>query len=571
MTKHAILIGVNKVPNMDLLSTPCSYAIKMQQWAESQEYITHLFIDKPVEGIPSKECSRGVILNTIAEIIEAGTDKILIYFAGHGFELTAGNDIWLLPGYRRDSAESISIFLNKALAYTSGVPHIVFISDTCRSRTSANSVRAVQGNEIIPSMDRMNPRTEVDVLYSTWPGQFSTDLLAQDGNYRSIYSECLLECLHGRVDQVIKNVTLIEPNFPAVLSYELNTYLKENVPTLMREAGGRPQIPMGDINSRDPYFLARFGETDDRGMINETGIAYWPSEHKRGSDSRKLNEKLDSMIKLKVGPTKSSMRNLVNNFKKDYHFYTMENLFSTEMTALHVTGINQPLIFSRRESDRENRMYNSSTRVFNFNDIDVGGGAIYLVGNKRSDRYYPINVIPGFFTHVIFEKGEILTVNYYPTSGNAKYEARRSGDEVAERKAHIIMAAKNGIFQGTQELAGYLRSYKHLDPTLGLFAAYAYFQRGDYAGVRSVYDFMLEDRQTIVGDIWLLNLLSRGTVWDVDHHEIPLPLLTEGWSYLKMLGNPHEELSSHLQPGLWTSFNREGFNILYYRYNFSQI
>lgn len=571
MTKHAILIGVNKVPEMDLLSTPCSYAIQMQEWAESQGYITHLFIDKQVEGIQSRECNRELILNAISDIIEQGTDKILIYFAGHGFEQTAGNDIWLLPGYRRNSAESISIFLNKALAYTSGVPHIVFISDTCRSRSSTNSLRAVQGNEIIPSMDRMNPQTEVDVLYSTWPGQISTDVRVEGDEYRSIYSECLIECLHGRVDEVISNITRIVPGFPAVLSYELNSYLKENVPRLMRDAGSREQVPMGEINSRDPYFLSSFGEQNITQQINETGLEYWAGDPKQSRDTRMLDEKLDSMIKLKVGPTKRSMRNLVNNFRKDYHFFTMEKLFREEMTGLHVTGINKPLIFSRRESDWKNRAYNASTRVFNFNDIDLGGGAIYLVGNKRSDRYYPVNVIPGFFTHVIFEKGEILTVNYYPTSGNAKYEARRFADEVAERKAHIILAAKNGIFQGTQELAGYLRSYKHLDPTLGLFAAYAYFQRGDYAGVRSVFDFMLNDRQTIVGDIWLLNFLSRGTVWDPYPYEIPLPLLTEGWSYLKMLDNPYEELSSQLQPGLWTSFTRKGFDFLYHRYNFRQI
>ncbi|KAB1231413.1 caspase family protein [Chryseobacterium viscerum] len=569
MNKHAILIGVNEVPQMDYLSTPRSYAIQMQQWAESQGYITHLFIDKPVEGIPSIECSRGPILEEISNIIEAGTDKIFIYFAGHGFEQTAGNDIWLLPGYIRDSSESISVFLNKVLAYTSGVPHIVFISDTCRSRSSDFNHRSILGNQIIPTLNRVNPRTEVDVLYSTWPGQVSTDIRIEDDNYRSIYSECLLECLHGRVHEVIRNITGIVPTFPAVLSYELNNYLKENVPRLMRDAGSKIQVPMGEVNSRDPYFLSRFGEQE---QIDEVGIEYWSEETRPSRDTRNLDEKLDSLTKLKVGPSKSSIKKLVNSFKKDYQFYTMEDFFGRELTGLHVTGINEPLIFSRREVDWENATHDSSPRIFDFNDIDRGGGAIYIVGNRRGNRYYPINVIPGFFTQVVFEKGQVLTVNYFPTSGNAKYEARYYANEVAERKAQIIIAAKNGIFQGTRELAGYLRSYKQLDPTLGLFAAYAYFQKGDFAGVRSVYDFMLNDRQTIVGDIWLLNKLSLGVSQGNYYEEIPLPLLTEGWSYLKMLkDDPHEELSTQLQPGLWTSFNRIGFDYLYNEYNFRHI
>ncbi|AZB01817.1 caspase family protein [Chryseobacterium joostei] len=234
MNKHAILIGVNEVPHLDYLSTPSSYAIAMNDWAISQGFKTFLFVDEPDDRIVAGNCSRTDILRSIRGIIEE-TDQLLIYFAGHGVESTATNDIWLLPGYKDDPSDCISISLNKALAYSSGVPHVIFISDACRSPSNTDYLRAATGSAILPKLERLNPTTEVDVLFSTWPGKISVDVRDEKGIYRSTYSDCLLECLHGQIKEVILEVRKVKPGFPAVMTDELNSYLKKTVPLEMEK------------------------------------------------------------------------------------------------------------------------------------------------------------------------------------------------------------------------------------------------------------------------------------------------------------------------------------------------
>lgn len=60
MTKHAILIGVNTIPGLGYLSSPSSYAIKMKNWALSQGYTTHLFVDEPGDESVSGRCKNQI-------------------------------------------------------------------------------------------------------------------------------------------------------------------------------------------------------------------------------------------------------------------------------------------------------------------------------------------------------------------------------------------------------------------------------------------------------------------------------------------------------------------------------
>jgi len=187
MTKHAILIGINQIPEMPYLASPSNYAIRMKSWAEEQGYITALFVDEPASESISGDCTRTNILNTVSTIIDGGTDQLLIYFAGHGVERAAGEDIWLFPGYLRDTSESASVLSCQQRAYRSGIKHVVFISDACRSASSATTVQGLDPGALFPNLTRNN-RTEIDTFYSTHSGAKSIDVMDEDGNYRSVHN-----------------------------------------------------------------------------------------------------------------------------------------------------------------------------------------------------------------------------------------------------------------------------------------------------------------------------------------------------------------------------------------------
>lgn len=572
MIKHAILIGVNEIPNLEYLATPSRYAMEMQDWAISQGYRTSIFVDEPGDRAVTGNCVRTEILATIREIVK-DTDQLLIYFAGHGVEHSAGNDVWLLPGYQDDTSECISLFLNKALAYSSGVSHVVFISDACRSPSGSEALRAASGAAILPKLNKFNPNTEVDVLYSTWPGQISVDI-KQNGEYRSTYSDCLLKCLNGEVPEVIREIKNMKPGFPAVLSNELNRYLKRTVPILMTNAGRTAQYPMGDIASDDPRFLSSFTDSLLVAESAEPALEYINKADDVAAPVKKIDVKFKSFLKLGGIKQATKLNKVSKQSVKYQEFYTSDGIFKDFSTGLFVTGLYKPLVFSQIDEELSSSpMKNYAVpQIIDYELHEEKYAKVFLIG-KSKKRYYPVNILRGFYTHVVFEKGELRTVNYYPSGGYQKAEANYFSKEIAERKSVIIMAAKNGIFQGDEEVASYLRSYKSLDPILGLFAAYAYFQKGNYEGVKSVYEYMeIDGLDHIIGDLRLLRKLSDQHYNFEDSKDVPLPVLTEGWSYLKMLeNNPFDYLSTQLEPGLWTSFNENGLKYLMDNLNFKRI
>lgn len=575
ITKHAILIGINEVPHLEYLDTPSYYAIQMQNWAKTQGYVTKLFVDQP-NGEDTGICSRIEILKTIRSIIEDGTDQLLIYFSGHGVEYTAGNDIWLLPNYQDDPNDCISIFLNKALAYTSGIPHVVFISDACRVSSNIHALRAASGGGILPNLDDLNPETEVDVLYSTWPGQPAVDIRNEDGTYRSIYSDRLLDCLNGHVPEVINQIQNLTPSFPAVISDDLGRYLKRIVPLETSAAGVKRQFPMNDITSRDPLHLSKFPIENSQIEIvaTETSPSLVPSDTIHRIET--VSHRLEELALMRGEDLDTKITRVTHRLRQDHDFFTSPDIFHRNLTGLFVTGIFKPSVYSKAsvDFDYQDKRNFSIPQIINYDERynELENDNIFLVGNPRTNRYYPVSILKGFFTQVVFEKGTLLTINYFPTDGWRKQEAHMFASEIARRKATTITAAKNGIFLGNDEIAGFLRSYKNLDPTLGLFAAYAYFQSGNFGGVRSIYEHMSREPEPVLGDVQILTKLSTATIHINNLVDVPLPVLTQGWSYLKLLPeNPYDNLSKYLEPGLWTCFNRNGLRYLIDNINYRQI
>ena len=88
-------------------------------------------------------------------------------------------------------------------------------------------------------------------------------------------------------------------------------------------------------------------------------------------------------------------------------------------------------------------------------------------------------VLPGFIGTIVVEDNRVVTVNYTPSRYTEKYcEYIQVKEEVDKRRAFVAVAALNGSFRIADnqafEGARYLRMLKSLDPTLGLYAAYAY-------------------------------------------------------------------------------------------------
>jgi len=184
-------------------------------------------------------------------------------------------------------------------------------------------------------------------------------------------------------------------------------------------------------------------------------------------------------------------------------------------------------------------------------------------------------VIPGYVGTVVVEDDHVVTVNYTPARGSENYpEYERHAQEVEERRAMVAVAARNGSFrlnpEDAREYAESLRDWKRLDPTLGIYASYAYAQIGDWEGVLSVSKYMLEayvyGRVPVPFDVVMLAAQNAPRAIDLSGFPPQMPMLAQGWTLLgafeDKLPRSVQRARKFLLPSLWSTFSPEGVAIL---------
>ena len=149
-------------------------------------------------------------------------------------------------------------------------------------------------------------------------------------------------------------------------------------------------------------------------------------------------------------------------------------------------------------------------------------------------------------------------------------EYQFAADEIEKRRAFVAVAARNGSFrlEGGMEAmksARYLRTLKAIDPTLGLYSAYAYAQAGDFEGIKSVFEYMSYEPEPVLFDVAMLanKLDVAAKNWDRLSKVTPFcPMLTQGWAFVDVnevwLPAAVRRARENLRPGLWTTFGKRG-------------
>jgi hypothetical protein len=108
-----------------------------------------------------------------------------------------------------------------------------------------------------------------------------------------------------------------------------------------------------------------------------------------------------------------------------------------------------------------------------------------------------------------------------------------------------------------------MRLWKSFDPTMALYAAYAYHDLRDHARIVDMQAHLTEDLGFQFFDIALLAGGLRGKMATRDGSVIPFaPMLSQGWHLLSAYGAVMPQaltgLERHTLPSLWTLFDRTG-------------
>lgn len=559
-TKAAVVaIGIDRtgVP-LPKLRAAAQGAEEVAQWARDQGMDVVCLTDalEPQTLARIQKCVRDFVDKGIYE-------QLIIYFSGHGLLRAPGAEVWLLSHAPDVPSEAVNVVGSIWNARNSGIPHVVFISDACRTLPTDLRFSQVVGGEIFPSLNPRIPRPEIDSFYATLPGDPALEANPDDAvaSHRGVFTHCLVQALGGHIGDVIE-AHGDEPERWVVRSRRLKNWLIEAVPEAAAAIDIQlVQYPDVQVESASPTYLSVVPTPKDtpRGGARAIRPAI-PSEiASKYAQKIEFVRKLEGLGRLGTQRVSAALSPQIAQLREargrpQFETHTGFTLIGASVQAAQVTAGGFDLLLEANQSTHV-RIHSVSANIpsqllVRFEDGNGAGMAI----------------LPGYVGTVLVGSGRVLNVNYVPARNTAAYaDYEPIIEEVEARKAFVAAAARNGLFRVVESAFDplqFLRMGRVFDYTLALYTAYAYAQTGNVARLQEIHALLATAPGPMPFDIALLaGELERTTVspaW---------PMLSQGWT---LMGDQHpvctraaREVSPYLVPGLWTTFKPEALALLW--------
>jgi hypothetical protein len=488
--------------------------------------------------------------------------QLIVYFAGHGILKAPDSEYWLLSGAPDNPYEAVNVPLSAAYARYSGFKNVVFISDACRAIPNAMRLTSVLGMQVFPNKGRAQSPADIDALYATAPADPSFEVGLNDAiACGGIFTTDLLEGLKG-----VANIPEQRAGRWFVTARGLKPYLLQKVPLSAAKLDPTyRQLPEVRPESSLPLFLAE--------LVNWTPPAQPESHFKFADAPRSIPPSLAEVVREmrardalseKPSPTEAAMEEVLTakgreGFESQAGFTVVgAEVVKTWSTTGICEGESDPAVPSRQHI--RVRGIGPSGPI-----LSETGSVLFQFADGRGTM---LAVWPGFVGTILVENGRVVSVNYTPARHAFAFdEYKRNEGEIDRRRAYIAVAARSGRFQlhaqHAVDDAETLRHFKRLDPTLGLYAAYAYAQAGAIEQVESVLTYMQQDLDAVPFDV---PLLAQKSLEGGIRHVPFAPMLTQGWSFLDpavvQMDGAVGRACSYLVPSLWTTLEPAGVSAL---------
>jgi Caspase domain len=536
MKRAAICIGVNRAGTMRELAAAARGAADFAAWAESQGCEVELLTDD--EG---KRVTVADIFDAVSRAVAKNCHQLIVYFAGHGILQGPGVEYWLLSRAPQNPNEAVNLFRSIEDARNCRIPHVIFISDACRSYVNGPPLSGIIGGTIFPP-ESSESRGEIDVFYATRPGDPSWELPAEQATqkYKGVFTEALLSAIREPGTALVDRLDQPVPR-TVVTSRKLKPHLESIVPEQAADFDIRiRQIPEVRVETALPAY---FAVVDDAAVLPAT----------RALDTRR------------AGPVTMA---------------TALSALDPETRAKQAPRERQlgAQLGLQKEVDRliEANQHQQRVRVVGGEVLDIRMSERAIVVTFQAARLVRGAILANFrdfrATVVIDESGRVVSVSWVPDEQSYRFfEYRQNAEAIEKLRAIAAVSAREGRFDVPKEtaagFAARVRQGKGLDPSLGIYAAYAYALAGRYADVHSVYEYMRHDR-TVPFDVAMLATRYMRNRRGADRSEYApeVPMLSQGWALLApgdpMHADIHELLRPHLVPALWTTLTEEGIRIV---------
>lgn len=568
--RAAIVIGVDHVGGgLQKLSAAASGAREVAAWLERNDYHVQLFTDcdAPVE--------RSAIFQAVKALVDAkNVERLVIYFAGHGFLKSPVDEYWLLSGAPDDAAEAVNVTVSASSARYKGIPEIIFISDACRVVPKTGVHSGIVGASIFPNTPPTAQGAEIDFYYGTHPGDpahersdtdakkahglFTQELLdAHKGappdallQVKDLYyvrNRWLKQVLRDRVDLRAQKISLALTQKPDVQIQIFDGYIAQN------------EAAEENIRSaQEPHYKG----------FSKSRAAGWRVRGKQGGSMSyeagwKDSDQSPDYVEFEAGEASNNM--IVDEATKaDPSFQARLSKIRTypdkaEVAPLEEGGLRQYLlcrggsikqISSAPSLKVEQGDSEDNSSLFRF---ELKEPAAQIAVRFEDGTGMLVPMLRDYACEIVRHEGRTYSLAYS--------WIQYSDPDLYDLRAEVIGAATLGMLNRNREaaraFAARIRKGKRSDPILGLVASLAYTIAGDFAGARSVRGYMLNDLQVDLFDSWLFSGAQR------EPPIVPaLPLLGQTWSFMEAFDTPVPEGLKKLPrvPGFWTVFEPEGMD-----------
>ncbi len=562
--RAAVVVGVNKTGNLPVLRAAVSGAKSVADWLCAEGFEVKLIVDE------NGPVTADAIKRAVFELVGRGTlSQLVVYFSGHGV-CVSFNEFWLLSGAPADGNEAVSLVECWELAHRSGIANVVFISDACRSIPDYNT-SLIHGMLVFPTSAAPPGFTgsKVDRFLATEPGQPSIEAQIAADNYAGIYTSTFLDAFKHPQDGMVKPIDgkMVIPNFL------LEDFLHKEVPLRLGQIDLKhTQIPDTRIESRDNIYIGRA-----LGPITPVVAAALPKESATIFDV--ANHQLNRSFVGAIGTIRNFDANILNQVASDSGFTDAQTTiskakrpasFETE-TGFAVNGaqVRTAMAVGATRAEVLSHTEPALVRISSPDRRPVTVGLMFGDGSGTV-----VAALPGFIGTLTVNDGRVTSFTYLPSANSyrADFSAQRKA-QLEELHALVGAAAKYGAFrfEGAEEdriraaarLADQIRVLKGVDPTLGIYAAYAYADANLTEQVRSVRSFMRDDLGADLFDVALLANALSGKQIETPTDAVPFcPMLTQGWQLLRVKNVSLPELVDKarfdMREALWTTFGPNG-------------
>lgn len=560
MRRAAVLIGVDRAGDLPALKDAATGARRMAAWAREQQMDpVHVFTDEQGGSVDV-----WTVKHAVRDLVEVGhLDQLVVYFAGHGLNRNFG-EYWLLTEAPGDTQAAVNMQASAMLAAHCGVPHVILISDTCRTAAEGIGAQHLRGSEIFPNIRGGGREQPVDQFFACRLGCAALEVrdpVTTAGEYTAVYTGALLDALEGRCADALEwakdeSIGYLRPG-------KLKRYLEDDVPRRLGELRLSTRViqrPDARILSDEQAWVARHVMKPPEAS-GPLGPSSWPESSVSLTNrlSRRAlaedPEWMDRTLHSESDDTMLGARDLTRSVLQIAQPF--DRCLPDDACGFEVRGcrLRRCVCFAAKVE-----LVEGAVRV---HGLAPPGATVLLVFEDGEGVALP--AIPGFTAGLTMQDRELVDVAYEP-SGAPSRPRKRNG-EIADARTLGALASsstRSGAFRlEGAEADAFTRAMGQealVDPALAIYAAYSYQGPRRAKLLRALMARLREDFGAPLYDIAMLTRTSHADTLGF------APLLAPGWPLLPALRSklvaPLERLDQTVLPSVWTLYDANGVEMI---------